>query len=218
MKLLCLSDIHGEGARLGQVLKESPGVDAVVVAGDLTHLGGYGEAEGVLAPLCSAGVRIMAVAGNMDGEGARRYLHDKGIDIHGRGILVGTVGFMGLGGGPPSPFRTPWEVEPEEARRSLSAGLSEIARAEYKVLVSHAPPRGTKLDKSFAGVHAGSDPIREFLFSGAVEMCICGHIHEAAGEETVGAVRCVNVGPFKNGRYALIAIEGPNVQVQWRKR
>jgi len=218
MKLLCLSDIHGEGAGLGEVLADSPAVDAVVIAGDLTHLGGYGEAEGVLAPLLSSGIRVIAVAGNMDGEGARRYVREKGIDIHGRGILVGRVGFMGLGGGPPSPFGTPWEVSPGDAKKLLSSGLSDLASAEYRVLVSHAPPRGTKLDRSYAGVHAGSADIKEFLLAGSVDLCICGHIHEAAGEEIVGTVRCVNVGPFKNGRCALVTIEGSNAQVSWRKK
>jgi len=226
MKLLCLSDLHGEGAGLNEALAEilgkaptgGPGVDAVVLAGDITHLGGYAEAERVLTPILSMGARVVAVAGNMDGEGARRFIADKGIDIHGRGVLVDSIGFMGLGGGSPSPFGTPWEIPAEAARGFLAAGLADIARAAFKVLVSHAPPRGTRLDRSFAGMHAGSAEVRAFLLSGAVDLCICGHIHEAAGEDTLGAARCVNVGPFKNGRCALVEIEGSRVQVSWRKK
>jgi Icc-related predicted phosphoesterase len=93
-----------------------------------------------------------------------------------------------------------------------------IAEARYKVLVSHAPPRNTEIDKSFARLHVGSGPVRDFLLAGSVNLCICGHIHEARGEDILGKAQCVNVGPFKNGRYALIAIDGARASVQWRMR
>jgi Icc-related predicted phosphoesterase len=220
MKLLCLSDIHGEGAGLAEILAEvsSSGVDVVVVAGDLTHLGGYADAESVLAPLLAFMPGLLCVAGNMDGPEARRFIAEKGIDIHGRGVAVGGIGFIGLGGGTPSPFGTPWELPAEEARAALAAGLAAVAGCPHKVLVSHAPPRGTRLDRSFAGLHAGSQPVREFILAGSVDLCICGHIHEAAGEEMLGRTLCVNVGPFKNGSYALVDLEGSHARVTWRKR
>jgi uncharacterized protein len=218
MKLLCLSDIHGEGAGLREILAEETGVDAIVVAGDITHLGGYAEAEEILAPLRASGHPVLAVAGNMDREGVRQSLGEKGIDIHGRGLSIGPVGFMGLGGGTPSPFGTPWELRDEEAAGFLAAGLAAIAAAPYKVLVSHAPPRDTKLDRSFAGLHVGSAAVRDFLLSARIGLCISGHIHESPGEDTLGSAHCVNLGPYKNGRYALITIEDARVQVAWRKR
>jgi Icc-related predicted phosphoesterase len=218
MKILCLSDVHGEGAGLKEILPDASEVDVVVVAGDLTHLGGYAEAETVLAPLLESGAAIVAVAGNMDREGVREWLDEKAINIHGRGITIGQVGFMGLGGGTPSPFGTPWEISDEEAAGFLASGLAAISSCPYKVLVSHAPPRGTKIDRSFAGMHLGSGAVRDFLLAGSVDRCICGHIHESPGEDTLGRARCVNVGPFKNGRYALIAIEDGGAHVTWRKR
>jgi len=219
MKLLCLSDIHGEVAGLREILPDAAeGADAVVLAGDLTHLGGYAEAEALLSPLFATGIPLLAVAGNMEHEGVRRYLGEKKIDIHGRGVVIGGVGFMGLGGGTPSPFHSPWELGDPEARPLLAAGLAAIAEASVKVLVSHSPPRGTKLDKSFTGLHVGSGAVREFLESAAVDVCICGHIHEAAGEDMIGKTLCVNLGPFKNGRYAVLEIEGRQARVDWRKR
>ncbi len=220
MKLLCLSDIHGEGAGLGDVLREAADADLVILAGDITHLGGYAEAEAVLGPVLESGIPIIAVAGNMDREGARRCLEEKGLDIHARGVIFGQVGFQGLGGGTPSPFGTPWELTEEEAAEYLAAGLPAIAAARFKVLVSHAPPRGTKLDRSFAGLHVGSEAVRSFLLAGSAQLCICGHIHESSGEDTLGRAHCVNLGPFKNGRYALIDIdvEKAEATVAWRKK
>jgi uncharacterized protein len=218
VKLLCLSDIHGEAAGLEDLLPLAAECDAVVIAGDVTHLGGRAEAEAVLAPLLASGARLISVGGNMDRDGARAFLTEKGIDIHARGMVFDGVGFMGLGGGTPSPFHSPWELSAEEARRCLASGLASVADAPYKVLVSHAPPRHTALDRTFAGVHVGSDPVRELLLTGAVDLCICGHIHEARGEDTLGRTPCVNVGPYKNGHFACVTIEEARATVTWRTR
>ena len=219
MKLLCLSDIHGEGAGLRDILPGAArGADAIVLAGDLTHLGGYAEVGALLVPLFATGLPLLAVAGNMEYEGVRRYIGEKKIDIHGKGVVIGDVGFMGLGGGTPSPFHSPWELRDQEAQSLLAAGFAAIAEVPVKVLVSHAPPRDTKLDKSFTGLHVGSGAVRQFLESGAVNVCICGHIHEAAGEDMIGKTLCVNLGPFKNGRYAVLEIEGQQTHLDWRKR
>jgi hypothetical protein len=212
MRLLCLSDIHGESAGLEQLFSRPELADVVVVAGDITHLGGRAEAQAVLAPILSSRARLVAVAGNMDREAARSYLGELGVDLHARGTVIEGVGFMGLGGGTPSPFGTPWELDDEEAHRCLEAGRAQIAGAPFRVLVSHAPPRGTELDRGFARQHVGSAPVREFLLAGSVNLCICGHIHESAGEVSLGGAQCVNV------NYALVTIDGGRAIVTRRTR
>jgi uncharacterized protein len=218
MTILCISDMHGDAAGLRDMLPILGTVDAVVLPGDITHLGGRAEAEAILSPLVASGVRCIGVAGNMDRDGVRGFLAEKGIDIHCRGLIVDGVGFQGLGGGTPSPFHSPWELGPEEAVRCLAAGREMIKDAPFKVLVSHAPPRNTRIDTTFAHLHVGSDPVREHILSGSVNLCICGHIHEARGEDSLGGVPCVNVGMFKNGHYALVTIEDGGASVTWRTR
>ena len=51
MTLLCLADIHGQSAGLDELLSGPDRADAVIVAGDITHLGGREEAAHVLAPI-----------------------------------------------------------------------------------------------------------------------------------------------------------------------
>jgi len=218
MTLLCLADLHGETAGLEDLLAGPPRIDVVVVAGDITHLGGRDQARAVLAPIVSSGTRLLAVGGNMDHESAREYLGELGADLHARGLVIDQVGFMGLGGGTPSPFGTPWELGDAEAERCLAAGFSQIASAPFKVLVSHPPPRGTDLDKSHAHLHVGSGAVKKFLDAGHADLCICGHIHEAAGERRVGSAWCVNIGPYKNGNYALVRIDGGQANVERRTR
>jgi len=191
-----ISDNHGHLDPA--VLEVFAGVTHIIHAGDIMDPEIL-DALRKVAP-------VTAVAGNMDREGVRQWLDEKAINIHGRGTTIGQVGFMGLGGGTPSPFGTPWEIADSEAAGVLASGLAAISACPYKVLVSHAPPRGTKIDRSFAGMHLGSGAVRDFLLAGSVDLCICGHIHESPGEDTLGRARCLNVGPFKNGRYALIAI------------
>ena len=218
MTLLCLSDIHGEVAGLDELLAGPAKVDLVIVAGDITHLGGREQAQAVLAPILASSTRLLAVGGNMDRESARDYLGELGVDLHGRGLVIDQVGFMGLGGGTPSPFGTPWELGDAEAAAFLDAGFAQVEKAPFKVLVSHPPPRGTDLDKSHAHLHVGSGAVRKFLDAGRADLCICGHIHEAAGEQRVGSAWCVNLGPYKNGNYALVRIEGGRANVERRIR
>lgn len=218
MKLLCLSDLHGEAGGLEDLLSGSETPDLVIVAGDITHLGGRDEALAVLAPILSSGRRLIAVGGNMDREAARGYLGEIGVDLHARGAVIDGVGFMGLGGGTPSPFGTPWEIGDEEAERCLAAGFEQVAGASFRVLVSHSPPRGTRLDRGFGGKHFGSESVRKFLLGGSVGFCVCGHVHESAGEDRVGSADCLNVGPFKNGNYALVTLDGGRATISRRTK
>lgn len=207
MLLLCLSDVHGEGAGIAGILERHPGVDAVVLAGDLTHLGGAAEAARVLEPLLAAGARVLAVPGNMDRPEVLGWLEERGLSLHGRGVTIDGIGFFGLGGSSPTPFGTPFEVGGSEAQTLLEAAWRASEGARLRVLVSHAPPHGTRLDRTRARLHAGSPIVRAFLERHDVALCVCGHIHEAEGEDAIGAARCVNPGALKSGCYALVSIE-----------
>jgi hypothetical protein len=66
-------------------------------------------------------------------------------------------------------------------------------------------------------MHVGSPEVREFLLAGGAGLCICGHIHEAAGEDSLGGALCLNVGAFKDGHCALVEITGREARILWRK-
>jgi Icc-related predicted phosphoesterase len=222
MLLLCLADIHGEGGGIASVLGDCPGIDAVVIVGDLTHLGGAEEAARVLDPILASGVRVLAVPGNMDRPGVLAWMEERGLSLHGRAVTIGSVGFLGLGGSSPTPFGTPFEVPGRDARALLEAAWPSVASARCRVLVSHAPPRGTRIDRTRAHLHAGSPEVRAFLEDHDVHVCLSAHIHEARGEDAVGTARCVNPGAFKVGEYALVEIEPgdprPRITITWRGR
>jgi len=219
MVLLCIADIHGsrqKASGLDRVLAACPEAQIIVVGGDITHLGGAEEAEKVLAPFLASGKRVLAVAGNMDREGVGSFLRERGLDLHGHGVTVEGIGFHGLGGSNPTPFGTPFEVPPVEAKRLLEAGHAEIRAARFRVLISHAPPKGTRLDRSFSGMHVGSEEVRAFIEASQPDLCLSGHIHESQGQDMLGKTLCVNTGAFKDGRYALVSIQDGDITLTWR--
>jgi len=66
------------------------------------------------------------------------------------------------------------------------------------VSMTHPPPLGV-LDTTYAGDHAGSSAILEFIKEVQPALHVCGHIHEAKGVAKVGKTVVVNPGPPKRG-------------------
>jgi Icc-related predicted phosphoesterase len=102
------------------------------------------------------------------------------------GVIIG-----GLGYSTPTPFDTPGEYSEKE----MAERLADFNGVERLVMVCHAPPLGTELDRISEGVHAGSRAVREFIEREQPEHFFCGHIHEAEGKSTeMGRTLVRNVG------------------------
>ena len=91
----------------------------------------------------------------------------------------------------PTPFDTPGEYTEVE----MAARLDAFADFRPQVLICHAPPANTALDRIKEGLHAGSSSVRDFIEKHAPAHVFCGHIHEAEGAVIqMGATRAMNVG------------------------
>lgn len=103
------------------------------------------------------------------------------------GAVVEAAGLRvaGIGGAGPQPFGFCYEWS-EEQVRALPAPACDL-------LLCHAPPRDTPLDRTMSGEHVGSAAIRERALAhrGAL---VCGHIHEAPGLMQLGDCLVMNVG------------------------
>jgi Icc-related predicted phosphoesterase len=53
-------------------------------------------------------------------------------------------------------------------------------------------------------MHVGSRAVRTFLERTECHVCICGHIHEAAGTDRLGEAVLINPGMLAEGGYARI--------------
>lgn len=187
MKILALADLHGQGVKA-----ERNDLDLIVVAGDITAFGGYDEAREVLKPLVESKIRLIGVPGNCDYQGVADYLTEIEANIDQREIEINGFTFIGLGGSNFTPCNTPNEHTDEEFRQNLNLRTDTDKRL---VLISHAPPYKTKLDRVLSGEHVGSKAVREFIEETQPILVICGHIHEAMGEDIIGNTRIINPGP-----------------------
>lgn len=190
-----IGDVHGELGRLGRVLEHVAGRDAqgLLLCGDLA-CAGRGErrsperiarwearARAAVDLALSLGLPLAWVPGNHD--------LPEGVDAPGNadGRLVDVAGLRvaGLGGAGPERFGFAYEWDDAWVRRRVLP--------EADVLLFHAPPRDTPLDRTARGEHVGSAAVAERVRAHR-GVFACGHIHEAPGVHRVGDCLCLNAG------------------------
>jgi hypothetical protein len=207
--MLAFTDFHGndkafEGAR--QLIRGGEW-DCVVVAGDIANYD-VELAKRRLTELAEPGIPLFFVPGNMDGPELSSWSGTESVrPLHGRSARVGGVTLVGLGGSPPGPFSTPFEVPEERAVQLMNRALAGFKEGGL-VLVSHCPPKNTKLDAVASGEHAGSKAVRNFIEKFKPALVISGHVHEARGVDSIGETVLVNTGPARRGNYAEVTLEG----------
>jgi hypothetical protein len=213
MRILAFSDVHGSYNRVVSMIAGASDIDLVVIAGDLTTCGDFREAEGAIKRLQARGIPLLMVSGNMDPPEVERAMDEAGVSLDGRGRVVGDTGLFGVSGAPYSPLHTPNEIPEEEILSRSLRGWVEVDGAVRKVFVPHAPPLGSRVDRLSSGKHVGSSAVAEVITRCNPALVICGHIHEARGEDRIGDTVVVNCGPVELGCAALITL-GPSVVVE----
>ncbi|MFJ1565161.1 metallophosphoesterase family protein [Streptomyces erythrochromogenes] len=106
--------------------------------------------------------------------------------------IAGRV-FGFVGGGLPSPMRTPYEVDLEEYAAKVEA-LGEV-----DVLCSHIPPEVPELcyDTVARRFERGSEALLAAIRRTRPRYALFGHVHQPlARRMRIGATECVNVGHF----------------------
>ena len=189
-RLLIFSDIHNDGPALEKLMAIE--ADAYFAAGDLVSwargLDKMGEADE--AP---RGERVYVLPGNHESASdIAEFCERHGfVNFHGATAEIGGVRFAGLGYSTVTPFDTPGEYGEDE----IAERLEKFAAWKPQVLICHAPPLNTALDRIKEGLHAGSRAVREFIEKHQPAHFFCGHIHEAEGVVIqMGATRAQNVG------------------------
>lgn len=207
MKLLSISDLHGEVRNIDGLLE----ADALVICGDITHFGHGEEAKELLNSFTNT-KKMFAVPGNCDNFDINDALVDLDVDLHARGRIIENIGFFGLGGSNATPFNTPQEYTEDELLDFTMKGYEQVKDAPLKVFVTHTPPIDTKLDDA-GGRHVGSTKVREFIERCRPDLVLCGHVHEARGQDMLGKTVMVNPGMLRNG-HALIEL-GEDIKVEF---
>ncbi len=188
-RLLVFSDLHNDTVALKRLLAIE--ADYYFAAGDLVSWArGLDKMGDVLK---ARGDRAYVLPGNHESAAdISAFCAKFGFqDFHGKSMTVGKWHVAGLGYSSPTPFDTPGEYSEAELQEKLApfAGLDPL------VLICHAPPLNTPLDRIKDGLHAGSRAVRDFLERNQPAHFFCGHIHEAEGQVfQMGRTRGQNVG------------------------
>ena len=189
MKLLIFSDIHGDKAALVKLMATE--ADYYFADGDLAN---WGRGLDQLAPIMQKRAeRMYVLPGNHESEDEiERFCTQYGFhNFHGQAIEVAGYKVAGLGYSNPTPFDTPGEYTEEQ----LAERLEKFTGLDPLILICHAPPKNTKLDRAEEGRHYGSQAVRDFIEQRQPRYFYCGHIHEAAGQtEIFGRTQGANVG------------------------
>jgi Icc-related predicted phosphoesterase len=204
MKILAISDPHGDYSKIRKMMEKAGDFDLVVIVGDITHFGPDEKVDELMEIFDRP---VLAIPGNCDQRSILKALDgSKAINLHGKAEQIGNIRFIGLGGSNPTPFNTPFELPEEEIEKVLDEMVcSDESTGECGtiVLLTHAPPHGTRDELPFG--HVGSKAIQKFV--DRVDLIVCGHIHEAKGLEQVGKTVVVNPGEASKGSCALIKLE-----------
>ncbi len=210
MLILVVSDIHGKVGNLEKIVKliHNKGVEKAVILGDMTNLGGKRQAEETLKAL--EGFEVMAIAGNFDTAEVADFLEKKGVSLQGKRKEVGQWAFAGFGGGKlgnPGGFLF--------SEEEIGKGLENVLEKGKKtILVTHLPPFGTGIDKCYTGKHIGSRSVRKAIEEFKPVLHLCGHCHEAAGEEALGETTSINVGAVAEGKALLLDL---GEELKWER-
>jgi Icc-related predicted phosphoesterase len=187
MKLLCFADLHGDTQILKKILERSKEADLLIVAGDLTNFGD--KLRYLLRKLDSCGKKVLLIHGNHeDPEILKKEAADfDNIEFFDKkAILIGDYVFLGYGEGG-------FSVQDQDFRKIARDWYGKYQK-EKIVLVLHAPPYGTSVDK-LDKRHAGNKDFRKFIERIKPKLVVCGHLHETAGKkDKIGETIVVNPG------------------------
>jgi Icc-related predicted phosphoesterase len=188
-RVLIFSDIHNDARALENLMAVD--ADYYFAAGDLVSWArGLDKMGDIMKPRAG---RVYVLPGNHESEHDIANFCDRYgfVNFHGATLELEGWHLAGLGYSSPTPFDTPGEYSEEE----LAGRLEKFTVLRPLVLIAHAPPLDTALDRVHEGLHAGSRAVREFIDRHQPQYFFCGHIHEAEGVVIqMGSTRAQNVG------------------------
>lgn len=205
LNLIVIADVHSSREAYEKTVEKAneAKADAICVCGDLTHFGSIKEAEEYLAILAQSRASVFFVPGNLDPPDLVNAKVKGATCIHAACRSLSDYSFIGLGA-----LHRAFEVPEDKIMQWLQKGSNECQQTKRTVIVSHVPPRDTKVDIAFIGGHAGSRNFSRFIVDAKPVAVFCGHIHEGRGIDSIGNSIIINPGSARRGYYALVKLDG----------
>lgn len=195
MKILAFTDIHGSLLALKRIEQKvkNQKPDLLVCAGDISIF--EQGIVGIVRRLNKLNKKIIMIHGNHEDSSTFKKLSKlfkNIIFVHKTYHVENDILFLGYGGGG-------FTLYDKEFDNIANAKFKKIIKANKDkkiILVTHAPPYKTRLDKLIHG-HSGNKSIRHFIEKNNVDLLICGHLHENFGkEDRIRKTKIINPGPF----------------------
>ncbi len=207
IRLLCITDLHGEAVQLANIGRAAGDCHAVLFGGDITNFGSPEEAAELVETARQFAPDVWAVAGNCDSAAIDATLDRLGVGLHGRGVEKGGLGLYGLSGAPPWRSHM-YEFSEDELAAALDAGRAALNGDPLPhVVLAHVPPYGCRCDRTLLLQHIGSHAVRRHIETHYPTLLVCGHVHEARGTDRLGTTTIVNCGPARKGCYAVVELD-----------
>lgn len=209
LTILSIAEIHSETENILNFidwLSKNEKFDLIVFNGDLLGSSQDNEfiAETILEILKSSNKPLITIPGNNDGK-IFEIFKKHSIFLHNNFYVHNNVAFFGYGGAITPARSTSLEPSEQELKVRLNSLYEKVKDYPIKVLVTHMPPKNTRLDL-VGSMHVGSEEIRNFILKNKINLAICAHIIEARGYDFLGNTVLINPGKFSEGNYAIIKI------------
>lgn len=188
MKILAFTDLHGEIRLVKKLARKAKKADIALCAGDFTVF--ESGTKQMLSAMNRIGKKVMLIHGNHESE--RRvekeckrlrnviYIHKKAAAVEFNGKKYTFIGYGGGGFSLTDP--------------GFERFASRHAKKENLILITHAPPHKTRLDKLWE--HRGCRSIAKFIRKAKPLLAVSGHFHENFGKkDRIGKTLLVNPGP-----------------------
>lgn len=187
MRILAASDIHGNLKALRELKEKSKFADLVLIAGDFTIF--EQNIKQILTKINQLG-KVLIIPGNHESLKSIKYVNDYFPNIiniqekiHHHKVPI--FGMEGNGFGTIDPYF-----------EKISSQVLPIVKGQPFILMTHAPPYKTELDKLERSSHCGNKSIRKFIERAKPKLAICGHIHENHGKiDQIKNTQIINPGP-----------------------
>ncbi|MBW2978449.1 metallophosphoesterase [Candidatus Woesearchaeota archaeon] len=190
MKLLSFVDVHGNLSVLKKLIERGKreDIDVMVCAGDVTIFGS--KLKNIIGKLAKIKKPVLIIPGNHEDDRDIKKIcgmFENCVNLHKKGFRKENYLFLGYGGGGFSLIDKGFEKTAKKFKRM-------IRKNDKVVLVTHAPPYNTKIDK-ISKKSCGNKSIRKFISGTKPDLVICGHLHECAGkQDKIGKTKIINPG------------------------
>ena len=214
MKVLVISDIHGNTENIEKLADKFGQADFVLFGGDFSKFGDTKTAKPALESLTKRHESIFAVLGNCDEKDFISEIEEADISVQGSMVFHDDFIIAGSGGGSKFTGETPFERDEQELCDDFKIVKDSIGQIGDKdghvnnlILIMHNPPKDTKTDTISNGMHVGSELLRKFIEDVQPLLVVTGHIHESAGIDKIGETTVINPGALFEGNYGWIELE-----------